>query len=176
MMKQYIIILFSLFIMSSSYSQSFYEISIQSIDNKEIKMSDFKDKYVLIVNVASFCGYTSQYDALQELSMKYADKLVVLAVPCNQFGSQEPGKLSEIKAFCESNYNITFPLTEKVNVKGDNKHCLYSWLTKKSENGVGDFNVSWNFNKFLVGPKGDLIAYFKSGVNPLDQEITSKLQ
>lgn len=162
--------------MSSSYSQSFYDISIQSIDNKEIKMSDFKDKYVLIVNVASFCGYTSQYDALQELSLKYADKLVVLGVPCNQFGSQEPGKPSEIKAFCESNYNITFPLTEKVNVKGNSQHELYNWLTNKSKNGVGDFSVSWNFNKFLVGPKGNLIAYFKSGISPMDDEITTRVR
>jgi glutathione peroxidase len=162
--------------MSSSYSQSFYDISIQSIDDKEIKMSDFKDKYILVVNVASFCGYTSQYTDLQKLSQKYADQLVVLAVPCNQFGAQEPGKPAEIKTFCESNYNITFPLTEKVNVKGDNQHCLYGWLTKKSENGVGDFSVSWNFNKFLVGPKGNLIAYFKSGVSPMDDEITTRIQ
>ena len=162
--------------MSSSYSQSFYDISIQSIDNKEIKMSDFKDKYVLIVNVASFCGYTSQYDALQELSLKYADKLVVLGVPCNQFGSQEAGKPSEIKAFCESNYNITFPLTEKVNVKGNSQHELYNWLTNKSKNGVGDFSVSWNFNKFLVGPKGNLIAYFKSSISPMDDEITTRVR
>jgi len=175
-MKHLITVLFSLIIMSSTYSQSFYQLSIQSIDNKEIKMSDYKDKYILIVNVASHCGYTSQYADLQKLSEKYSDKLVVLAVPCNQFGAQEPGNEKQIKIFCESKFNVSFPMTEKVNVKGKYQHPLYSWLTNKEQNKLGNFNVSWNFNKFLISNDGELISYFKSGVNPLDNQITDMLK
>tara|TARA_B100001057_G_scaffold476879_1_gene545437 strand:+ start:3396 stop:3884 length:489 start_codon:yes stop_codon:yes gene_type:complete len=162
--------------MNSTYSQSFYELSIPSIDDKEIKMSDFKGKYILIVNVASYCGYTSQYADLQKLSQKYASRLVVLGVPCNQFGSQEPGSEKEIKTFCESKFDVTFPMTEKANVKGKNQHPLYAWLTNKEQNGLDNFDVSWNFNKFLINGDGDLIAYFKSGVNPLDEQIIKKLR
>ena len=175
-MKSLFTALFSLVIMSSTYSQSFYQLSIQSIDNKEIKMSDYKDKYILIVNVASHCGYTSQYADLLKLSEKYSDKLVVLAVPCNQFGSQEPGSEKQIKTFCESKFNVSFPMTEKVNVKGNYQHPLYSWLTNKEQNKLGNFNVSWNFNKFLISNDGELISYFKSSVNPLDNQITDKLK
>tara|TARA_B100001059_G_scaffold50412_1_gene43533 strand:+ start:1935 stop:2462 length:528 start_codon:yes stop_codon:yes gene_type:complete len=175
-MKIFLTFLITLLMASSSFSQSIHDISISSIDGKEISMSDFKDKYILIVNVASYCGYTSQYSDLQKLSQEYTDKLVVLGVPCNQFGGQEPGKASEIKTFCESKFNITFPLTEKVDVKGNAQHPLYTWLTNKSKNGLDDFNVSWNFNKFLIGPNGKLMAYFKSGVSPLDNEITTKIQ
>tara|TARA_B100000886_G_C20424036_1_gene493020 strand:- start:1437 stop:1925 length:489 start_codon:yes stop_codon:yes gene_type:complete len=162
--------------MSSTYSQSFYQLSIQSIENKEIKMSDFKGKYILIVNVASYCGYTSQYADLQKLSEKYANKLVVLAVPCNQFGSQEPKSENEIKIFCEKKFDVSFPMTKKVNVKGNNQHPLYYWLTNKELNKLDDFDVSWNFNKFLISENGELISYFKSGVNPLDNQITDKLK
>lgn len=168
--------MFSLFIMSSTYSQSFYELSIPSIEDKEIKMSDFKGKYILIVNVASYCGYTSQYADLQKLSQDYANQVVVLAVPCNQFGSQEPGSKKEIKTFCESKFDVTFPMTEKVNVKGKNQHPIYAWLTNKEQNGLDNFQVSWNFNKFLINGEGELIAYFKSGVNPLDEQIIEKLK
>lgn len=175
-MRTFILIIFSLFIMNLTYSQSFYELSIPSIENKEIKMSDFKGKYILIVNVASYCGYTSQYADLQKLSQKYTNQLVVLAVPCNQFGSQEPGSEKEIKTFCESKFNVTFPMTEKVNVKGKNQHPLYAWLTNKEQNGLDNFEVSWNFNKFLINGDGELIAYFKSGVNPLDEQIIEKLK
>jgi len=175
-MRPYFIIIFSLFIMSSTYSQSFYELSILSIEDKEIKMSDFKGKYILIVNVASYCGYTSQYADLQKLSQDYANQVVVLAVPCNQFGSQEPGSEKEIKTFCESKFDITFPMTEKVNVKGKNQHPVYAWLTNKEQNGLDNFQVSWNFNKFLINVEGELIAYFKSGVNPLDEQIIEKLK
>ena len=175
-MKPFILIIFSLFFMNSTYSQSFYELSIPSIENKEIKMSDFKGKYILIVNVASYCGYTSQYADLQKLSQKYTNQLVVLAVPCNQFGSQEPGSEKEIKTFCESKFDVTFPMTEKVNVKGKNQHPLYAWLTNKEQNGLDNFEVSWNFNKFLINGDGELIAYFKSSVNPLDEQIIEKLK
>ena len=110
-MIKYILIAFLLFIMKLTHSQSFYDLYIPSVENKEIKMSDFKGKYILIVNVASYCGYTSQYADLQKLSQDYANQLVVLAVPWNQFGSQEPGSKKEIKTFCESKFDVTFPMT-----------------------------------------------------------------
>ncbi|MBL6663132.1 MAG: glutathione peroxidase [Flavobacteriales bacterium] len=175
-MRPFILFIFSLFIMNSAYSQSFYELSIPSIENKEIKMSDFKGKNILIVNVASYCGYTSQYADLQKLSQKYANKLVVLGVPCNQFGAQEPANEKEIITFCESKFDVTFPMTKKVDVKGKNQHPLYAWLTNKEQNGLDNFEVSWNFNKFLINGDGELIAYFKSGVNPLDEQIIERLK
>ena len=175
-MKKYILIGFSLFIMKLTYSQSFYDLSIQSVENKEIKMSDFKGKYILIVNVASYCGYTSQYADMQKLSEQYSDKLVVIGVPCNQFGGQEPANEQEIKTFCENKFDISFPLTKKVRVKGENQHPLYSWLTEKEQNGLDDFEVTWNFNKFLISDEGELIAYFKSSINPLNKNIIEKLR
>lgn len=162
--------------MTTIKSQSFYDLSIKSIDNTTIKMSEFKGKYVMIVNVASYCGYTSQYADLQKLSQKYTNQLVILAVPCNQFGAQEPGSEQEIKTFCENKFNVTFPLTEKVNVKGKNQHPLYAWLTNKQHNRLDNFQASWNFNKFLINKNGELIAFFKSGVNPLDDQIIKKLK
>ena len=174
-MKHFILLL-SILSMTTIKSQSFYDLSIKSIDNTTIKMSEFKGKYVMIVNVASYCGYTSQYADLQELSQKYTNQLVILAVPCNQFGAQEPGSEQEIKTFCENKFNVTFPLTEKVNVKGKNQHLLYAWLTNKQHNRLDNFQVSWNFNKFLINKNGELIAFFKSGVNPLDDQIIKKLK
>ena len=156
--------------MNTLFSQSFYDLSLKDLSGKELKMSQFKGHYVLIVNVASFCGYTSQYKDLQKLHQQY-DQLTVIGVPCNQFGSQEPGSADEIQAFCDRNYQIDFPMTEKIEVKGKGQHSLYSWLTQKSKNGLGDFKVSWNFNKFLIGPDGKLLAHFASGVKPLDQSI-----
>lgn len=161
--------------MNTLFSQSFYDLSLKDLSGKELKMSQFKDHYVLIVNVASFCGYTSQYKDLQKLHQQY-DKLTVIGVPCNQFGSQEPGSADEIQAFCDSNYQIDFPMTEKIEVKGENQHPLFSWLTQKNKNGLGDFNVAWNFNKFLINPEGQLLAHFTSGVKPLDQSILNFLK
>ena len=113
---------------------------------------------------------------MEKLSQKYTNQLLVLGVPCNQFGSQEPGSEKEIKTFCESKFDVTFPMTEKVNVKGKNQHPLYAWLTNKDQNRLDNFEVSWNFNKFLINGDGELIAYFKSGVNPLDDQIVNKLK
>jgi len=161
--------------MGTLSAQSFHDISIKTIEGKEIKMSEFKGKYVLVVNVASYCGYTSQYSDLQKLYESY-DELVVLGVPCNQFGMQEPGSEQEIQAFCDSKYSIGFPMTEKVDVKGENQHNLYKWLTSKKTNLTEDYTVSWNFNKFLVGPKGEFLSYFKSGVNPMDDSITNYIK
>lgn len=155
---------------------SFYAFSLAGLDGGDtIRMQDFEGKFVLCVNVASRCGYTPQYKDLQALYEKYADKLVVIGFPCNQFMMQEPGSEESIATFCEKNYGVTFPMTEKINVKGANQHPLYSWLTHKEQNGVDDAKVSWNFNKFLISPEGKWLGHFGSGVSPLDEEITAFL-
>jgi glutathione peroxidase len=127
------------------------------------------------VNVASACGYTRQYKDLQKLYETYGDKLVVLGVPCNQFGGQESGSLKEIKEFCSTEFQVTFPMTEKVKVKGDGQHPLYQWLTSKNKNGKMDATVGWNFHKFLIDENGDLLESYTSGVNPMDEAITKYL-
>ena len=157
--------------------KNFYDYSIKSLDGKsDLKMADLKGKYVLCVNVASECGYTKQYETLQKLQDQYNDKLVIVGFPCNQFGGQEPGSAEEIQSFCKKNYGVTFPLTEKIEVKGNNSHPIYQWLCNQSLNGKGDANVKWNFNKFLIGTDGTWLAYFPSSVDPLSEEITSKLK
>lgn len=158
---------------SETAPQSFYNISIKTLDGTDtINMSDFKGKYVVVVNTASACGYTYQYKDLQEFYNQYKDSnVVVIGCPCNQFGNQESGTPVEIGAFCQKNYGVTFPMTEKIDVKGDAQHPLYQWLTSKSLNGAGDFNVKWNFNKFVVSPEGKLLWYFGSGTKPFDAEF-----
>ena len=155
---------------------SFYDLTINGIDGKEMHMSDFKGKYVLCVNVASKCGYTPQYEDLEKLYEQYQGKLVIVGFPCNQFLGQEPGTSEEIVSFCQKNYGVTFPLTEKIDVKGKNQHGVYQWLTQKSLNGVADGNVKWNFHKFLISPEGEWLAEFPSGVKPLDIELTSLIK
>ena len=155
---------------------SFYDLTINSIDGKEMHMSDFKGKYVLCVNVASKCGYTPQYEDLEKLYEKYQGKLVIVGFPCNQFMGQEPGTSEEIVSFCQKNYGVTFPLTEKIDVKGKNQHGVYQYLTQKVLNGVADGTVKWNFHKFLISPEGEWLAEFPSGVKPLDAELTSLIK
>lgn len=157
---------------------SIYSISLKTLDGKgTIKLSDYKGKYLVFVNTASECGYTPQYKDLQEFHQKFKDSNVVLiGSPCNQFGGQEPGTAEEIGAFCQKNYGVTFMLTEKLDVKGTAQHPLYQWLTQKAKNGAGDFEVKWNFNKFVVSPEGKLLHYFGSNVKPGDQEFLSALK
>jgi len=154
---------------------SIYDISITSLEGKTIDLNDFKGKKILFVNVASKCGFTSQYKNLQKLHDTYGEKVEIIGIPCNQFGSQEPGSAAEIKEFCTKNYGVSFLMSEKSQVKGANQHPLYKWLTNKSENGIKDSNVSWNFQKYLVDENGKLMQVFKSGVNPMDASITSLL-
>ena len=155
-------------------SQNFHDINIKSITGEELSMSTFKGQYVMVVNVASRCGYTKQYADLEQLYQKY-ENLVIIGVPCKQFANQEPKNENEILQFCSSKYNVTFPMTSKVNVKGKNKHALYQWLTEKEYNKTGDYKISWNFNNFLVDPNGKLVGHFKSKIKPLSKEITSIL-
>lgn len=154
-------------------TNSIYDISIKSLNGTDtIKLSAFKGKYIVFVNTASECGYTPQYKDIQDFYAKYKDSnVVVIGSPCNQFGGQEPGSAAEIGAFCQKNYGVTFTLTEKIDVKGSNQHPLYAWLTQKAKNGAGDFEVKWNFNKFVVSPEGKLLHYFASNVKPGDKEF-----
>ncbi len=153
-----------------------YDIKIASLQGKPINLSDYKGKKILFVNVASKCGFTPQYKGLQELYNNYQDKLMVIGVPCNQFGKQEPGTSDEIQEFCEINYGVSFLITEKVNVKGNEQHPLYIWLTKKSENGKKNSSVKWNFQKYLVDENGQLIDYYYSITKPLSSKIKKHLQ
>lgn len=151
---------------------SMYNIKINDLDGNPINLEKFKGKYLLFVNVASKCGFTKQYADLQELYDLYIDNLMVIGVPCNQFGAQEPGSPDEIQTFCKKNYGVTFLMTEKILVKGNNQHPLYNWLTDKSLNGVKNSTVKWNFQKYIVDKDGNLIDYFYSMTRPLSSKIT----
>lgn len=153
-----------------------YDIEIKSLQSTPILLSDFKGKYILFVNVASKCGFTPQYKDLEKLHNTYKKSLVVIGVPCNQFGKQEPGNNKEIKEFCELNYGVSFLMTEKIDVKYTNKHPLYNWLTSKRLNNKKNSSVRWNFQKYLVSPEGELIDYYFSITNPLSSKITKHLK
>jgi len=154
---------------------SLYDISINSITGEPINLKDYKGKKILFVNTASECGFTGQYEGLEELYKTYKDKLVVIGVPCNQFGGQEPGMLTEIQSFCKVNYGVTFLMTEKVDVKGVNQHPLYAWLTKKELNGVKSSSVKWNFQKYMVDENGNYIDFYYSITKPLSSKIVKHL-
>ena len=151
---------------------SIYDIAINDLNGSEINLAHYKGKFMLFVNVASECGFTNQYEGLQKLYDKYQDKLMVIGVPCNQFGGQEPGSPTEIESFCKRNYGVTFLMTEKIDVKGKNQHPIYKWLTDKSLNGQKSTTVKWNFQKYMVGPTGEYIDYFYSITKPMSSKIT----
>jgi glutathione peroxidase len=152
----------------------FHELKAGALDGKgTIDFAAFKGKKVLIVNTASECGYTPQYEQLQKLHEKFQNNLVVIGFPCNQFGGQEPGTAERIQEFCQRRWGVTFPLSEKVDVKGDNQHVVYQWLTQKKYNKAEDVTVRWNFGKFLIDENGKFMKYFPSQVSPLDDQITT---
>ena len=154
-----------------------YDYKIKKLNSDEvIDLKDFKGKYILFVNVASKCGFTPQYEDLQDIYDKYKDKLVILGFPCNQFLWQENKGEDKIAEFCQINYGVTFPMTEKIKVKGSSKHPIYKWLTSKDLNGKRNNSVSWNFNKFLVSPDGELIDHFGSKTLPSAPEIIKQLK
>ena len=156
--------------------ESIYDIKINTINGKPIHLSDFKGKYILFVNVASKCGFTPQYKDLQELQNQYKDQLQIIALPCNQFGGQEPGDAQTISSFCERNYGVSFLISEKIDVKGKNQHPIYSWLTQEINNGKKTSTVKWNFQKYLVDTKGAFIDYYISTTNPSSSKITKHLK
>ena len=149
---------------------------VKSIEGGTIDFSQFQGKKILVVNTASNCGYTPQYEALEKVYEQYKDKLVIVGFPANNFGGQEPGADAEIQEFCKARFGVKFPLASKVSVKGDDTAPIYKWLTSKTENGVLDATIAWNFNKFLLDENGKMIAYFPSKVTPDSEEITKYLK
>ena len=181
MFKKKKILLFIIILMFSflnktipANNKSLYDLKINSINGNELNFSSMKGKTILLVNVASKCGFTAQYNELQELYEKYQDKgLVIIGVPSNQFGSQEPGSETEIKDFCETNFNITFPMTSKYDVKGDEAHPVYLWA--KETYGKSAI-PKWNFHKILINKDGKIEDTFVSFTNPLSKKIIKKLE
>ncbi|MCB2222347.1 MAG: glutathione peroxidase [Bacteroidetes bacterium] len=152
--------------------KTFYDFTVKTIDGKDLDLSDFKGKKVLVVNTASKCGLTPQYKDLESLYQQYGgEDFVIIGFPANNFMNQEPGTNEEIKEFCEINYGVSFPMMAKISVKGDDIHPLYQWLTSKAENGVMDSEVSWNFQKYMIDDKGHLVDYAKPKEDPLSDKI-----
>tara|TARA_B110000238_G_scaffold162726_1_gene177071 strand:- start:811 stop:1323 length:513 start_codon:yes stop_codon:yes gene_type:complete len=158
----------------AKYERLFFDLNIKSIKNEVIDLNNFNGKTVLLVNVASKCGFTKQYSGLQKLYDDYKNKgLIVIAVPSNQFGGQEPGSNDEIKDFCETNFNINFPITDKVDVKGANAHEIYKWAKKNYGNSTVP---KWNFHKILINKEGKIEETFNSFINPTSKKIIEKLE
>ena len=157
---------------NSNPTQSIYDYSINSLSGDTINLADFKGKKILFVNVASKCGFTPQYEGLQKLHEQYKDQLVIIGFPCNQFGEQEAGTKEEIKSFCQKNYGVEFLITEKIDVKGENQHPIYEWLTSKELNGKDNTKVKWNFQKYLVDENGNYIDFWYSLTKPESKKIT----
>jgi glutathione peroxidase len=155
-------------------AKNFFDFTVEAIDGKEFSLSQLKGKKIMVVNVASKCGLTPQYTQLQELYDKYKDNnFTVIAFPANNFGKQEPGTNEEIKNFCTSNYNVTFPLMAKISVKGEDIAPIYKWLTDKNENGKESIEVLWNFQKFLIDEEGNWVKSIDPRVIPTADEIIS---
>jgi len=161
--------------MTRDTTKTVYDVKVKSLDGKPVDLSQYKGKKILIVNTASECGYTPQYEDLEKLSEQYKDKLVVIGFPCNDFGGQEPGTAEDIQKFCTGKYNVTFPLMEKVNIKTEPVSPIYQWLTTKEKNGVEDADVKWNFNKFLIDENGHYVAHYLSKVKPFDDELIAAI-
>jgi glutathione peroxidase len=156
-------------------TSSIHTFEFKTIDGKTISFVSFKGKKILIVNTASKCGYTPQYEDLEALYKKYSSKLVIVGFPANNFGGQEPGSNTDINNFCKKNYGVTFIMASKVSVKGSDIDPLFKWLiTQDNPNFTGD--IRWNFEKFLLDENGKLIHRYRSGTNPLDKDITDELK
>jgi len=156
---------------------SVYDVSISSLDGEPYALADRKGNVTLLVNVASFCGLTPQYTGLENLHERYGDQgFSVVGIPCNQFGAQEPGTPEEIKTFCSTNYNVTFPLTEKIEVNGEGRHDLYQELTPTADAEGHTGDIRWNFEKFLIGRDGDIVARFSPLVEPESDDVVSSIE
>jgi len=158
-------------------TKTFHSFQVKDINGKTFDLASLKGKKVLVVNTASKCGYTPQYEGLEELYKKFKDmNFVIIGFPANNFGAQEPGSDSDIKAFCTKNYGVTFPMMSKISVKGDDMAPIYQWLTKQTMNGKMDSEVKWNFQKYLIDENGQLIASFPSAEKPMSDKITSWIE
>ena len=178
--KNYLLILTSLIMFSffgkaeAKYEKLFFDLSIQGLNNETINLNELKGKTILLVNVASKCGFTKQYTGLQTLYDNYKNKdFLVIGIPSNQFGGQEPGSNKEIKDFCETNFNITFPMTDKVDVKGENVHKLYLWA---KENHGSSTVPKWNFHKILINKEGKVEETYASFTGPMSKKIIKKIE
>jgi glutathione peroxidase len=156
--------------------KSIYDFTVNTIDGKPKNLSEYKGKKVIILNVASHCGYTPQYGDWEKFYEANKDKFVVLGFPANNFGAQEPGSNDEIATFCTKNYGVTFPVFEKISVKGDDKAPLYQWLTDKKQNGWNEKEPTWNFCKYLVNEKGVLTNFFASDIKPTSKEFLEAIK
>ncbi|MCB9046301.1 MAG: glutathione peroxidase [Chitinophagales bacterium] len=155
--------------------KSIYEFKVEALDGGTIDFADFKGKKILIVNTASKCGFTPQYEGLETLYEQKKDKLVIVGFPANNFMRQEPGNNEEIAAFCKKNYGVTFPMAAKISVKGKEMAPIYHWLTKKEYNNYEDSDVKWNFQKYLIDEEGNLVGVFSSKVKPDSEELLSAI-
>ena len=170
-----IVAVLTIAVMSLSFiesPQSFYDLKAKTIDGKDFSFSDLKGKKVLIVNTASKCGYTPQYEELEKLYQTYKDKnFIIIGFPANNFMKQEPGTNSEIQEFCKKNYGVSFMMMEKISVKGDDMHAVYKWLTEKALNGKMGSSVKWNFQKYMIDDKGNLVDVAYSNEKPIGGKI-----
>lgn len=164
------LLIFNILIMNAQ--NSIYDFNITAIDGKIISLSSFKGKKMLLVNTASECGFTPQYQELQELHQKYGEQLVIIGFPANNFGGQEPGTNSDIKLFCQKNYGVTFLMSQKVSVKGENMHPIFKWLNNQ-ENKSFKGSIMWNFEKYFIDEKGQLYKRFRSTTKPNSPNIIS---
>ena len=160
---------------TAAASATVYDFTVKTIDGKDVNLSQYKGKKMLIVNTASECGYTPQYKELEELYKKHGDKVTVLGFPANNFGGQEPGTNEQIATFCEKNYGVTFPLFGKVSVKGDDTAPLFKFLADKSKNGAVSEAPNWNFCKYLVNEQGQVVKFYPSKVKPLSEELVGDI-
>lgn len=172
MKKNLIAILIMAISMGAIAQTSFYDFTVKDIDGNKFAFSQLKGKKVMVVNTASKCGFTPQYEDLEKLYKQYGgDNFVIIGFPANNFMKQEPGTNEEIKEFCSKNYGVSFPMMSKISVKGDDMHPLYQWLTLKEKNGLEDSDVKWNFQKYLIGADGKLEKVIGTRTNPMDEEV-----
>lgn len=175
--KTIYILLFLLMITVSLFSQTsgFYDFKVKTLEGQDFDFSSLKGKKVMVVNTASKCGFTPQYEDLELLYEQYKQKLVIIGFPANNFLHQEPGTATEIRQFCTNNYNVTFPMMEKISVKGKDMHPVYQWLTSKGKNGVMDSSVKWNFQKYLIDENGKLVDVVYSREKPGSDRVMAWL-
>jgi glutathione peroxidase len=158
-----------------SQTTGFYDFKVKTLEGKDFDFSSLKGKKVMVVNTASKCGFTPQYKDLEELYEQYGQKLMIIGFPANNFANQEPGTASEIRQFCTANYGVTFPMMEKISVRGDDMHPLYKWLTSKDKNGVMDSEVKWNFQKYLIDENGKLVDVVMTREKPGSDKVIAWL-
>ncbi len=177
MKKLFVFIVAAVFLLAMTPQKSFYDFEVKDISGNDFDFSQLKGKKVMVVNTASKCGFTPQYEGLQELYEKYKDEgFVIIGFPANNFMNQEPGTEAEIMKFCSANYGVTFPMMSKISVKGDDIHPVYQWLTQKDKNGRMDSKVKWNFQKYLINEDGTLYKVIGTKTKPMDEEIVKWIE